>query len=82
MTKTVTASLPAALLVVFWWRRGRIDFKRDVLPLIPWFIVAAASGLFTAWVERHIIGAAGSEYNLDVLQRVLLAGPRDLLLHL
>ena len=74
LTKTVTASLPAALLVVFWWQRGRIQWKRDVLPLVPWFLVAAASGLFTAWVERHLIGAEGSEYNLDVLQRALLAG--------
>jgi cytochrome c-type biogenesis protein CcmH/NrfG len=74
LTKTVTASLPAALLVVFWWKRGKIEWKRDVLPLLPWFFVAAASGLFTAWVERHIIGAEGSEYNLDALQRVLLAG--------
>ncbi|MFI5246632.1 MAG: hypothetical protein ACHQQR_15465, partial [Gemmatimonadales bacterium] len=74
MTKTVTASLPAALLVVFWWKRGRIEWRRDVLPLLPWFVVAAASGLFTAWVERHLVGAAGSEYNLDALQRVALAG--------
>jgi tetratricopeptide (TPR) repeat protein len=74
MTKTVTASLPAALLVVFWWKRGRIEWRRDVVPLLPWFAVAAASGLFTAWVERHLIGAAGTEYNLDVLQRALLAG--------
>jgi Flp pilus assembly protein TadD len=82
LTKTVTASLPAALLVVFWWKRGadarergrRIEWTRDVLPLVPWFLVAAASGLFTAWVERHLIGAEGSEYNLDVLQRALLAG--------
>ena len=74
LTKTVTASLPAALLVVFWWKRGRLQWTRDVLPLVPWFLVAAASGLFTAWVERHIIGAAGSEYNLDLLQRLLLAG--------
>ncbi|MFI5232917.1 MAG: glycosyltransferase family 39 protein, partial [Gemmatimonadales bacterium] len=74
LTKTVTASLPAALLVVFWWQRGTINWKRDVLPLVPWFMVAAASGLFTAWVERHIIGAEGSEYNLNSLQRLLLAG--------
>jgi len=74
MTKTVTASLPAALLVVFWWKRGRIEWRRDVVPLLPWFAVAAASGLFTAWVERHLIGAAGTEYNLDMLQRALLAG--------
>jgi len=74
LTKTVTASLPAALLVVFWWKRGQVNWKRDVLPLMPWFLVAAASGLFTAWVERHIIGAEGSEYSLDLLQRALLAG--------
>ena len=74
LTKTVTASLPAALLVVFWWKRGRIQWQRDVLPLLPWFVIAAASGLFTAWVERHIIGAEGSEYNLDLLQRALLGG--------
>ena len=34
LTKTVTATLPAALFVVFWWRRGRLDGRRDVLPLL------------------------------------------------
>ena len=74
LTKTVTATLPAALLVVFWWQRGRLDWRRDVLPLLPWFVLGAAGGLFTAWVERTLIGAEGAEFNLDVLQRVLLAG--------
>ena len=32
-TKTVTATLPAALLVIFWWQRGTLSWKRDVLPL-------------------------------------------------
>ncbi|MBI3568582.1 MAG: tetratricopeptide repeat protein [Gemmatimonadetes bacterium] len=73
LTKTVTATLPAALLVLFWWQRGRLSWRRDARPLLPWFAVAAASGLFTAWVERHIIGAEGSEYALDALQRALLA---------
>src|SRR5580704_16174025 len=36
-SKTVTATLPAALLVVFWWRRGRLDVRRDLRPLLPWF---------------------------------------------
>ena len=35
LSKTVTATLPAALLVVFWWQRGRLAWKRDVLPLAP-----------------------------------------------
>ena len=74
LTKTVTATLPAALLVVFWWRRGRLSLRRDVLPLAPWFCFAAASGMFTAWVERTLIGAQGAAFDLTPLQRCLLAG--------
>ena len=76
MSKTVTATLPAALLVVFWWQRGRIGGKRDVLPLVPWFAVGASAGLFTAWVEQNprLIGAQGTHYALTLLERHLLAG--------
>ena len=74
LTKTVVATLPAALLVLCWWRRGRLDWRTDVLPLVPWFLLGAAAGLFTAWVERHLIGATGAAYELTWLQRGLLAG--------
>jgi len=74
LTKTVTASLPAALLVVFWWQRGRLAWRRDVLPLLPWFVLGAASGLVTAHFERVIIGAQGADFDLSVVQRCLLAG--------
>ena len=74
LTKTVTATLPAALLVIFWWQRGRLDWRRDAKPLIPWFVLAAASGLFTAWVERTIIGAEGTAFDLSIVERTLLAG--------
>lgn len=50
LSKTVTASLPAALLVVFWWQRGRLDWRRDVRPLVPFFVLGLAGGFFTAWV--------------------------------
>jgi len=76
MSKTVTATLPAALLAIFWWQRGRIERKRDVLPLVPWLAVGACAGLFTAWVERNprLIGAEGTPYALTLLDRFLLAG--------
>ena len=76
MSKTVTATLPAAMLVVFWWQRGRLAWRRDVLPLVPWFAVGASAGLFTAWVEStpRLIGAQGPLYALTVAQRLLLAG--------
>lgn len=74
LTKSVTATLPAALLVVFWWQRGRLLWRRDILPLVPWFVLAAGSGLFTAWVEHHLIGASGEAFALSATQRILLAG--------
>ena len=74
LTKTVTATLPAALLVVFWWQRGRLYWRRDVLPLVPWFALAVAGGLLTIWFERQSIGARGDEFTLTLLERALLAG--------
>jgi tetratricopeptide (TPR) repeat protein len=74
LTKTVTATLPAVLLVVLWWQRGRLEWKRDLRPLLPWFALGASAGLFTAWVERTLIGAKGADFTLTLLQRCLLAG--------
>ena len=73
LSKTVTATLPAALLVVFWWKRGAIEWRRDVVPLLPFFAGGIAAGLGTAWVERTYIGAQGFEFDLSPLERVLLA---------
>jgi tetratricopeptide (TPR) repeat protein len=72
-TKSVTATLPAALLVVLWWRNGRLSWRRDGLPLLPWFAAGISSGLFTAWVERHYVGAEGASFDLTLVDRVLLA---------
>jgi tetratricopeptide (TPR) repeat protein len=75
LTKSVTATLPAALLVVFWWRRGRLSWREDVVPLLPWFALGVTAGLFTAWVERvFIIGPQGMAFDLNVIERCLLAG--------
>ena len=74
LSKTVTATLPAGLLVIFWWQRGRLSWRRDALPLLPWFGLGAACGLFSAWVERLFVGAHGTAYALSLLDRCLLAG--------
>jgi len=74
LSKSVTATLPAALLVVFWWRRGRLSWRRDAVPLVPWFALGAADGLFTAWVEHTYIGAKGGDFSLNIAGRCLVAG--------
>jgi tetratricopeptide (TPR) repeat protein len=74
MCKTVIAPLPAVLLVVLWWKRGRLSWPRDVLPLLPFFGLGMTAGLFTAWVEHHFVGAQGSDFNFSILERCLIAG--------
>ena len=74
LSKTVAATLPAALLVVLWWRQGRLAWRVDVRPLLPWFVFGAGAGLFSAWVEHSVIGASGAAFDLTLLQRSLLAG--------
>jgi tetratricopeptide (TPR) repeat protein len=74
LTKTVIATLPAALLVVFWWKRGALRLKLDVLPLIPFFAAGITAGLFTSWMERYSVGANGADYNFSLVERCLIAG--------
>jgi Flp pilus assembly protein TadD len=73
-TKTVTATLPAALLLLHWWRRGKPSWRRDVVPLLPFFALGAAAGLFTVWVERNLVGAQGAAFQRTMLERGLIAG--------
>jgi Flp pilus assembly protein TadD len=73
LCKTVTATLPAALLVVAWWRNGGLSWRREVAPLLPWFGAGIAVGIFSGWVERHYVGAEGAAFALSGLERLLLA---------
>ncbi|MGC4073950.1 MAG: tetratricopeptide repeat protein [Nibricoccus sp.] len=74
LSKGVIASLPAALLVVFWWKRGALSWSWEVRPLLPFFVVGIAGGLFTTWVERKFIGAEGDAFALTLVERFLVAG--------
>jgi tetratricopeptide (TPR) repeat protein len=74
LSKSVTATLPAALLLLLALRRPSLAFRRDIVPLLPWFAAGICSGLFTAWVERNFIGAKGEAFNLGLVERCFLAG--------
>ena len=73
LSKTVTASLPAALLLLIVWKRQRIQF-RDLWPLLPLFVVGATMALVTVWLERHHVGAQGVDWQLSPLERCVIAG--------
>ena len=74
LTKSVTATLPAALLVILAWREGRIIWRRDAVPLLPWLAAGVSAGFFTSWIERAYIGAQGEPFGFGWGQRCLIAG--------
>lgn len=74
LSKSVTGSLPGAVLVILWWKRGRLSWRRDVAPLVPFFVASAAIGRFTARYEAVVVGASRAGFTLSAAQRCLIAG--------
>jgi tetratricopeptide (TPR) repeat protein len=73
LSKSVTATLPAAALVILWFGHGSIR-RNELIALLPFFLLGLAAGLHTAYVERTQIGADGPEFDLPPAHRLLIAG--------
>jgi protein O-mannosyl-transferase len=74
LAKTTAFSLPAVVLLICWWKRGRIRWRGDMLPTAPFFVLAIGVGLVTAWLERTHVGANGPEWAIPFPERCLIAG--------
>ncbi|HEX4053900.1 MAG TPA: tetratricopeptide repeat protein [Tepidisphaeraceae bacterium] len=73
LSKSVACSLPAAILLLIYWRHGRLRWG-DLVPLIPFFAFGLTMACITAGIERHHVGASGSEWNFSFADRCLIAG--------
>lgn len=73
LSKTVTCSMPAVILLLIWWKKRNIEW-RDILLTIPLFVIGALFGLLTVWMEKYRVGAMGEEWSLTFLERCLVAG--------
>ncbi len=73
LSKSVTCTLPAAVALILWWKRGRLA-PGQVVALVPLAAVSVAAGVLTAWWERHYVGAAGEDWALSLPERCLVAG--------
>jgi len=74
LAKTTTFSFPAVILLICWWKHGRISWRVDVLPTLPFFALASGMSLATAWLEKNHVGATGWEWNISLPERCLIAG--------
>ncbi len=73
LSKTVTATLPVAILLLVWMKRGRVE-RRDAVQVLPMVLLGALFGGVTAWIEKYGVGAAGAAWSLSPVERVLVAG--------
>lgn len=73
LSKTVTCTLPAAILLLTWWKRGTVK-KSDVLLMLPFFILGLSGAFITATVEKHLVEAQGALWQFSFADRILIAG--------
>ena len=70
--KTAVSFLPLTLLLLVWWKRGRIAW-RWVWPVPVMLGIAVGMGLVTLHVE-HLTGATGNDFQMNLPERVLVSG--------
>ena len=59
--------------MIYWWKNGKVNIggrRGGSRPLA----LGLASAAMTIWVESSFVGAAGEEWELTRIERVLLAG--------
>jgi protein O-mannosyl-transferase len=71
--KTVTCTLPAVVLLLFWWKQNRIDLK-VVWLMVPYFLVGLGLATLTIWLEKVNAGALGPEWDYSFWDRFIIAG--------
>src|SRR2546423_3095815 len=74
LAKTAIVALPVVLLIIFWWKRGKLVWVRDLKPLVPFFGVALVAGIVTVWVEQKFCAENGETFNFSLIDRCLIAG--------
>ncbi len=70
-SKGSAAVLPLALLLVVWWRRGRLT-RSDILRIAPFFLVAAVLTPLIVWFVTH--NSEQSVRSATFPERLLQAG--------
>jgi len=74
-SKTAIAGLPGVILILAWWKRGRVRVK-DGLLVVPFLALGLAIGLLTVSIEhKFILDAANvDEWKLSWGQKFIIAG--------
>jgi tetratricopeptide (TPR) repeat protein len=77
LAKTVVCAMPAAMLIILWWKGRKVFNRKTLLPLIPFFAAGLALSALTVFIETSpggTVEAHGPDWALSPIQRLLIAG--------
>ncbi len=72
LSKSVTATMPAAMLLSLWYLQGNLR-RRQLTLLVPLLLVGGLAGWNTARLEQWHVGAFGTDWDYGALDRVGIA---------
>jgi protein O-mannosyl-transferase len=73
LSKSITVTLPVVFLLLSRWM-GKSWDRKLVFRILPFLATALGVGLFTIYVEHHLVRAQGTPWDFSVVQRLGLAG--------
>ena len=75
LSKSSVVMLPFVLLLLCWWRRGKLS-RTDLARSVPFLVVSLACGVATLWFQYHRAIQPGfhAATKLPLLVRALMAG--------
>jgi tetratricopeptide (TPR) repeat protein len=73
LSKTSTVMLPV-VLGLCWWRTADRWRWRNVLSLVPFFLISTVAGLWTIWEQKFHSGAVGTAWSQTWPERIAIAG--------
>ena len=71
-SKSTACTLPAALFLILWLQKKRIDWRR-VLLIAPFIVLGLAMGSMAIWWERYHQLTRGPMFALGPLERLIVA---------
>src|SRR5579872_2526847 len=71
-SKTTACTLPAALLLVLWFKKEPINWRR-LTEISPFVVLGIAMGIVTMWWERFHQQTIGGVFEMGLVDRCLIA---------